>query len=141
MNVPPSARPRADLLCRDDAVGEMLRAHTGLICSLANLSVAEVHRSFNSSNTAAAGVVDTGEVFVELEGIIDFDDEAKRLEREAGKLKKDIKFISDKLANPKFVDKAPAEIVQKERDKLAVIEGKLAKLQENITRIASLRAS
>ena len=75
------------------------------------------------------------------EGIINFDEENKRLEREAAKLKKDIKFISGKLSNPKFVDKAPPEIVQKERDKLSVIEGKLAKLQENINRIASLQTS
>ena len=76
---------------------------------------------------------------MELEGIIDFNEECKRLEREAAKLKKDIDFISGKLGNPKFVDHAPADIVQKEREKLCVIEGKQAKLQENIVRIASLR--
>ena len=78
---------------------------------------------------------------MELEGIIDFDEERKRLEREAAKLKKDIDFISGKLGNAKFVDNAPADIVQKEREKLAVLEGKQAKLHENIARIASLRAS
>ena len=140
-NIPPSARPRADLLCRDSAVKGLLQQHTDLICSLAGLSQAEIHSTFTSSNTAAAGVVDAGEVFVELEGIIDFEEEEKRLEREAAKLKKDIKFINGKLGNPKFVDKAPAEIVQKQREKLTVLEGKLAKLQENIDRIASLRAS
>jgi len=141
MNIAPSARPRADLLCRESAVKEMLQQHTDLICSLAGLSGAEVHSSFTSSDTAAAGVVDAGEVFVELEGILDFDEEKKRLEREAAKLEKDITFISGKLTNPKFVDKAPAEIVQKERDKLAVLEGKLAKLQANIERINSLHVN
>ena len=119
----------------------MLQQHSDLICSLAGLSQAKVHSTFTSSNTAAAGVVDAREVFVELEGIIDFDEEKKRLERDAAKLAKDIKFINGKITNPKFVDKAPAEIVQKERDKLTVLEGKLAKLQENIARITSLRTS
>jgi len=141
MNMPPSARPRANLLCRDKAVEAMLQQHSDLICSLAGLSQAGVHSTFTSSNTAATGVVDAGEVFVELEGIIDFEEEIKRLEREAAKLEKEIKFISGKLANPKFVDKAPAEIVKKERDKLAVIKGKQTKLQENIARIASLKGT
>jgi valyl-tRNA synthetase len=141
MNVPPSARPEADLLCHDAGIETMLRNHTDLICSLAGLSRTGVHSTFARSNTAAAGVVDTGEVFVELEGIIDFDEERMRLEREAGKLKKDIDFISSKLANAKFVNNAPADIVQKEREKLGVLEGKQAKLQENIARIVSLRAS
>jgi len=141
MNVPPSARPEADLLCRDHAVEELLREHTELICSLAGLSRAGVHSAFDRSNTAAAGVVDSGEVFVELEGIIDFEEERKRLEREAAKLQKDIDFITGQLGNKKFVDKAPADIVQKERDKLAVMNEKQAKLRENIARIASLRAS
>ena len=139
MNIAPSARPAADLLCHDSTVEALLRQHTDLICSLAGLSQATVHTTFARSNTAAAGVVDAGEVFVELEGIIDFNEECKRLEREAAKLKKDIDFISGKLGNPKFVDHAPADIVQKEREKLCVIEGKQAKLQENIVRIASLR--
>jgi valyl-tRNA synthetase len=141
MNVPPSARPAADLLCHDAGVEEMLQRHTDLICSLAGLARAGVHSAFLRSTTAAAGVVDTGEVFVELEGIIDFDEERKRLEREAAKLKKDIDFISGKLGNAKFVDNAPVDIVQKEREKLAVLEGKQAKLHENIARIASLRTS
>jgi len=141
MNVPPSARPAADLLCHDADVEEMLRRHADLICSLAGLARADVHSAFKRSATAASGVVDTGEVFVELEGIIDFDEERKRLEREAAKLKKDIDFISGKLGNAKFVDNAPADIVQKEREKLAVLEGKQAKLHENIARIASLHAS
>ena len=139
MNIAPSARPAADLLCHDSTVEALLQQHTDLICSLAGLSQATVHTTFARSNTAAAGVVDAGEVFVELEGIIDFNEECKRLEREAAKLKKDIDFISGKLGNPKFVDNAPADIVQKEREKLSVLEGKQAKLQENIARIASLR--
>ena len=141
MNIAPSARPAADLLCHDSTVEALLQQHTDLICSLAGLSQATVHTTFARSNTAAAGVVDAGEVFVELEGIIDFNEEGNRLEREAAKLKKDIDFISGKLGNPKFVDNAPADIVQKEREKLSVIEGKQAKLQENIARIASLRTS
>ncbi len=140
MNVPPSARPEADVLCRDQPVEALLRQHTGLICSLAGLSRAGVHSAFERSSTAASGVVDTGEVFVELEGIIDFDGERKRLEREAAKLKKDIDFIGGKLANPKFVDNAPADIVQKERERLAVLENKQATLNDNIARIAALHA-
>ena len=51
--------------------------------------------------------------------LIDKDAELLRLEKEIGKLDKDIALAEGKLNNPTFSEKAPAEIINKEREKLA----------------------
>ncbi len=76
------------------------------------------------------------EVFVDVSRFIDVEAEQKRLEKERENLTKFIKSIDAKLANAAFVDKAPAEVVQQQRDKrtelaaqLASVESALAKLK------------
>ena len=119
---------------------------SGLCADVAKIGVVEFQRLFENSDAGKEIKTEITLQGKKMEAELkekgaEIEEMKKRLEREAGKLKKDIKFISGKLGNPKFVDKAPADIVQKERDKLTVLEGKLANLQENIDRIDSLRAN
>ncbi len=75
--------------------------------------------------------VGTGfEVFVKLEGVIDINKELDRINKEKVKLSKELDINNKKLNNPKFVDKAPSEIVQKVKDKRDEIDTKLQKLDE-----------
>jgi len=60
--------------------------------------------------------VDRVEIFLCLEGVIDFGEEKKRLQKEFDKVSKDIEFISKKLSNEKFISRAPKEIVEKEKE-------------------------
>ena len=68
------------------------------------------------------------EVFVHLEGLIDLDLERVRLARELERTEKLIVSAKKKLENPEFLDKARAEVVEKEREKLAQLEQALIKL-------------
>jgi valyl-tRNA synthetase len=61
-----------------------------------------------------------------------------RLDKEIDKLKKDLQRVEGKLNNPKFVDKAPAEVVQKEKDKMADMQSALDKLEDQKGKIAEL---
>ena len=65
------------------------------------------------------------EVHVDVSRFIDVGAERKRLEKERDNLAKQIDSIDAKLANKAFVDKAPAEVVQQQRDKLAELRGQL----------------
>ncbi|MDQ2077195.1 valine--tRNA ligase [Marinimicrobium sp. ABcell2] len=87
------------------------------------------------SATALAGQL---ELLVPMAGLIDKDAELARLNKEVGKLQQDIGRTEGKLGNAGFVDKAPAEVVEKERARLAELKGSLGKLQEQVQRIASL---
>ncbi|MBA2710763.1 MAG: valine--tRNA ligase [Tatlockia sp.] len=83
---------------------------------------------------SASAVVGEMELLIPMAGLIDKDAELSRLYKEIGKLDKDIALAEGKLNNPKFTDKAPAEIIAKENEKL--IQAKLAKeklLQSKIT--------
>ncbi len=87
---------------------------------------------------SATGLVGEMEILVPMAGLIDKDAELARLNKEIDKLNKDVQRIEGKLGNAKFVDKAPAEVVQKEKDKLTDMASALSKLQEQAGKIAEL---
>jgi len=68
------------------------------------------------------------EVFIPLEGVIDLDHERTRLGTEINRLQGQLKGVKGKLGNAAFVEKAPAEVVDKERAKLARYEEQIEKL-------------
>ncbi|WP_347332536.1 valine--tRNA ligase [Marinimicrobium locisalis] len=87
------------------------------------------------SATALAGDL---ELLVPMAGLIDKEAELERLNKEVAKLEKDIQKTEGKLGNANFVDKAPKEVVDKERDRLEGLKSALGKLQEQLRRIESL---
>ena len=78
---------------------------------------------------ASTAVVGDLELLVPLAGLVDIDAEVARLDKETVKLVDDITRLEKKLANAGFVEKAPADVVDKEREKLAQHRQTLEKLQ------------
>ena len=72
-------------------------------------------------------------------GLIDVDEEEKRLLKEIAKIEKEIEMFSKKLESPNFVDRAPAEIVAREREKLAEVTGKKLVLEGSLDKIRKLK--
>jgi len=87
---------------------------------------------------AATGLVDEMELLVPMAGLIDKEAELARLDKDLEKKSKDKERTAGKLGNPNFVDKAPADVVQKERDKLAELESAIEKLQQQRDSVASM---
>ncbi len=81
---------------------------------------------------AHAVLANGAELFMPLEGVIDLERERGRLREELGRLEGHIGGTSKKLDNQAFVAKAPAEVVQKERDRLAQLEEQRSKLREKL---------
>jgi len=77
-------------------------------------------------------------ILVPLGSIIDRDAEIQRLTREVEKLNADLKRCQSKLSNPKFVDRAPAEVVEKEQGRAEQITRDLEELKSRQQRIARL---
>jgi valyl-tRNA synthetase len=73
-----------------------------------------------------------------MAGLIDQAAELARLDKEIGRLQQDLERTTKKLANPSFVDKAPAAVVGKERAKLGQLEPAIVKLQEQREKILAL---
>jgi valyl-tRNA synthetase len=87
------------------------------------------------SSTALVGEM---EVLIPMAGNIDATAEINRLEKALEKNQKDLDRVAGKLQNPKFVDKAPADVIEKEKAKLADFESTSAKLSEQLEAIKAL---
>jgi valyl-tRNA synthetase len=85
-------------------------------------------------NAAIVSVTDL-DIFVPLEDVIDKESEIKRLEKEIEKLQKDITVGRSRLDNPGYVQKAPAEVVAKERERVQAMEEKVAKAERSLEQL------
>jgi len=106
--------------------------------SLARVDNITWHTSKESLPASASTVVGKLDIHIPLAGLIDKDAEIARLKKEIGKLRKEQEKSTNKLSNPSYVKKAPAEVVQLERDRLSVFEQTLKKLEKHFERIESL---
>lgn len=77
-------------------------------------------------------------VLVPTAGLIDKSTEPARIDKEIARLQGEVQRVGGKLSNAAFVEKAPAEVIDKERAKLAEAEQAQGKLAEQRSRIASL---
>jgi valyl-tRNA synthetase len=110
----------------------LLRSHTALIETLARARVT-IDPHATRPRASALGVVGHSEIYVELEGLVDLTAERQRLEKEIKRTADAIAFTRAKLSRRDFVDRAPAEIVEKEREKLAEQEALHAKLVASLS--------
>jgi len=119
--------------------GALLRAQADLIASLATLSEVVVVDDLDDRPGTSTIVFGAGRAQVELAGLIDVDAEVARLEKERLRVQDDLERVDGKLANAGFVARAPAEVVQRERDKRDESARVLVQLGERIDALASLR--
>ncbi len=82
---------------------------------------------------ASAVLRDGTELFIPLKGLLDLDQERDRLRSEIDRLNGRLKGAENKLSNASFVERAPEEVVQKERDKAAAFGDQRTKLLQKLT--------
>src|SRR5699024_876164 len=82
-----------------------------------NPSELTIETTVEAPNKAMTAVVTGAEIFLPLEGLIDIDKELTRLEGELDKLNKEVERVDKKLSNEGFVSKAPAKVVEAEKEK------------------------
>ena len=99
----------------------------------------DAERPENSVTAVTADIVDLPvvEVVIPIEGLVDMEAERERLDKELKKVDADFDLISKKLANKNFVDKAPAEVVEKDRARLVELTEKRAKIEDAFKRVAA----
>ncbi len=105
------------------------------LIKLANLEEIVWLKGIDEAPPSATALVDKMELLVPLAGIIDKDAEVTRLNKEITRYQQEVGRINAKLGNANFVDKAPAVVVDKERQKLANYQNSLQALQEQLKKI------
>lgn len=131
MNVPPTKPCTVYLSSHDEKYLELFNDTKAYLQRLARVDKSEAGLNMAKPLHAASAVVNGQEVYVPLEGLIDLDVERKRLGREISRIERILEGIRRKLAKTEFVQKAPAGIVQSEREKEASFRTTLEKLKRN----------
>jgi valyl-tRNA synthetase len=107
-----------------------------MILNIARLEKIEMT---DSTVDKAASNISTGfEVFIPLEGLVDFEAEIQKLNKELKKLEKDHNIFGGKLKNENYLANAKPEIIEKDKAKFAEIDEKLTKVKETIERLSGL---
>ena len=134
MNVPPSKKAKLIVISQ---YGDSFNDKTAVFFEkMASASEVEFAESYDAEG-AVSIVTDSAKLFIPMNELIDAEAEIARLTKEREKCLKDINMISGKLNNAGFVAKAPANVVEGEREKLAKAEALLANIDESI---ATLKA-
>ncbi|WP_243544403.1 valine--tRNA ligase [Pseudodesulfovibrio tunisiensis] len=131
---------KLNLLIRtvNDADKAIIEANIPLIQSLARIESIEIGPDVNGPKASGTGVVQGNEIYVPLEGVVDFESELARLDKNLTKLEKTMTGVSKKLSNPGFLKNAPDEVVEGEKAKMAEMEEEKNKLTQLKERLASL---
>jgi valyl-tRNA synthetase len=135
MNVP--AAGRIPLLIKDaDATARArLQAHGDIITRLARLdSIADAPAAIPAGSVQL--VLDGATAILPLAGTIDLAQERARLQREVGKVDGEIAKLEKKLGNDSFVAKAPPEVVEEQKERLAEGRALRGKLTAALSRLA-----
>ncbi|WP_273702436.1 valine--tRNA ligase [Tepidanaerobacter syntrophicus] len=118
MNVPPAKQASALVRITNPMTEQILSSNLDIIYSLAKVSEMEFGKEdLQVPHKAVSCVIKGAEIFIPMEGLVDLDTEIARLEKEKLNLEKEIERTSKKLSNPGFIEKAPKDIVEKEKQK------------------------
>jgi valyl-tRNA synthetase len=115
-----------------EPVAADFRALQPFITLLGGVGTLEAGPGVAKPKQAASQVTPEFEAFVSLVGLIDRDEEAKRLEKQVADKKRQLEATKKKLANAEFVSKAPAEVVASQRELIADLEKQIASMEETI---------
>jgi len=102
------------------------------LVKLANLETLEFGKDVEKPAQSSFRVAEKSELYVSLEGLLNPEVEIKKINVQIEKVRKDLDKITGKLSNEKFVSKAPAHILERERRIQNEFQDKLDKLEENL---------
>ncbi len=138
LGVAPSRRVPCVAQVENAAVAELLAEAAPYFSKLAGLSELTITARGEAKPAKSMSAVVTGlELHLPLAGLIDLDQEIARLNKEVAALRAEVQRGEKKLGNPGFMNKAPAEVVAKEREKLADWQLKLSRVEARIAELQS----
>ena len=134
MNVPPNKLCNMVVHC-NDIQKSILNSHSLIIKSLAKIDNIEMTKDSKKPLQSATAIVDNMEVFIPLHGIIDFDLEKDRLQKRINELEMHLANVSKKLDNKDFLNRAPKNVISREKEKKENMVVELNKITKNFEMI------
>jgi valyl-tRNA synthetase len=138
MNIAPSKRVDIVIEMPDEKDANIIRQNMVHVHNLAKVDSVSIESKVSKPEASATAVSGQNQIHVLLKGILDFNEERKRLRKEIKKIEKDMEMPTKKLSKKEFVEKAPPEIVDKVRTKAESMRLKLDKLNQNLNFFESI---
>ena len=135
MEIPPAKKVEVILYSRNEDSLNLLEGNRLYVENLAKAERIACQSRAEKPKASATAVVGEVEVFLPLKGLINLDDEERRLQKEHSKISEDLIRTSLKLRNQEFLNRARPEAVEKEKEKARVLGGREAKLKEGLERV------
>ncbi len=133
MNVPPSKKVKLFVVTEHEA---LFKQATAFLEKLASASEVDIRADKSGIPENAVSVVNAkAEILLPLDELVDKEKELERLNKEKEKLLGEIKRVEGKLSNKGFTDKAPAAVVEEERQKGEKYKAMLEKVLESIEKM------
>ena len=129
MNIPPSKKSKVYV---ETAFSNVFAVGSEFIKRLAYASDVEIADAFGDLGNTVTIVTNDAKIYIPLGDLVDFEAEAKRLQKELAAAEEKLAFINKKLDNPGFVNKAPEKVVQQNRDEAAKLTEKIANLRSSL---------
>ncbi|MBN1277063.1 MAG: valine--tRNA ligase [Deltaproteobacteria bacterium] len=133
MNIKPSVKVNAVVDLADAEQVEILERNLEHIKSLARVNDISISSGVPKPEASATALFEHNQVHVILKGLLDFEEERKRLKKEIKKVENELGVSDKKLSNRGFLEKAPDEVVQEVRDKVETLRSRLSKLNQNLS--------
>ena len=137
-NIPPSKELELLFKNGDDEDFRRAEENQTFLMKLAKLEKLTWLNEGDEEPMSVTQLVGDMEILIPMAGFIDKDAEVERLVKSVEKLEKEIERVNNKLGNPGFTDKAPAAVIEKEKEKAAGFTRDIAKLKEQIEKIKAL---
>jgi valyl-tRNA synthetase len=132
MNIGPSKRVDIVIEVPDEEEANIIRQNMVHIQNLGKVDSVIMESKVSKPEASATAVFGQNQIHVLLKGLLDFNEERKRLKKEIKKIEKDMEISAKKLSKREFVEKAPPEIVAQVKMKAESMRLKLEKLNQNL---------
>lgn len=137
LGIPSTKKIEAVFVSGDKEKSEILTENIENLKLLARLEKSTIAREAGDVGKSAKAVAAGIEIYIPLGDLIDIEQETKRLKSDIADIDEQLKKSLAKLGNPVFVEKAAANIVEKERAKVSDLEDKKSKLESQLSLFSS----
>ena len=132
MNLNPGLNLDLLIRTRHDHEVTTLNNNTQYINSLGRANLIQSGPTVKKPRVSISSVCGEMDIFIPLEGKINFTEEKNRVEKELNKIEKDIIVLVKKLSNKNFIDKAPPEVIEKDCQRKKILSEKQARLKMHL---------
>lgn len=132
MNIAPKKSVKTVVDAAESKKREILKNNVAYIASLAKAEPIDFVSGVEKPESSATYVFGDIQVHVLLEGLVNYDEERRRIKKEIEKVQREMTLSRKKLTNKDFLNQAPSSIVESVKEKVELIGAKLDKLHENL---------